>query len=98
MGPGSGLEVAQHRLTDHLPMTLLDRHIGQLDLEDLTDGVAVRHSIETERGDQQVHVQRVESVTEHALQGPAAQNAPSASRMVLFIALIASECFTYSAL
>ncbi|MNW67160.1 hypothetical protein D3C74_457110 [compost metagenome] len=55
-------------------MTLLDTFVRQVDLKNLTKGMAVRDAIEAERTDQQMHVQRIKPGTEQPLLGAATQN------------------------
>ncbi|MNF17514.1 hypothetical protein D3C80_2210590 [compost metagenome] len=55
-------------------MPLLDAFIRQIDLKDLAKRVAVRHAIEAERTDQQMHIQRIKSHTENTFSSTTTQN------------------------
>ena len=57
-------------------MALLDRLIRQFDLENLAERVPVGHPVETERVDQQVHIQRLQPFAKQPQLSPAAQGLP----------------------
>ncbi|MMZ70099.1 hypothetical protein D1872_330630 [compost metagenome] len=55
-------------------MPLLDAFIRQIDLKDLAKRVPVRHAIEAERTDQQMHIQRIQPHTENTFSSTTTQN------------------------
>ncbi len=88
---------SDRRVGDHAPVLGTQPRLGQVDVEDLSEGVTICDTEKTKSADEHVNIQGIEIVAKHPLGLPTAEDAPIRSITRILMRLMESELARCSA-